>query len=198
MTWWRGRVFRGFFAVALAVVLTQGNASCAPFNFQHDTFAFKNATVLKYKHGHPILRRQLAADPTNKYTRRCFVMSRSVIEFRKFARFDPHGAPLDDRELGARIRAVMRRAPWKPPLPENQRIIFPGYANLREASKARVKVFEKNLGSGFLTYFRPANARMFFRARPQISGANARQSRCSARPGRSVCRVSLHISQAQH
>jgi hypothetical protein len=148
--------------VSLVLALGQVPAWSAAFNFYRDTFAFKNATVLKYKHGHPTLRRQLAADPTNKYTRRCFVMSRAVIEFRKFARFDPHAAPLDDKQMAARIRAVMRHGPWTPPLPENQRIVFPGYANLREMSKARIEVFHKSLGSGFLTYFRPANARMFF------------------------------------
>jgi hypothetical protein len=152
----------GLFFASLFLGLTQGHAKCAAFDFKRDTFAFKNATVLKYKHGHPTLRRQLAADPTNKYTRRCFVMSRSVIQFRKFARFDPRGAPLDDKQLAARIRAVGRRGPWEPPLPDNQRIVFPGYSNLRQMSRARVAVFEKNLGSGFATYFRPANARMFF------------------------------------
>ena len=154
--------FVGLFAVSLFLRLSAGHAGCAPFDFKRDTFAFKNATVLKYKHGHPQLRRQLAADPTNKYTRRCFVMSRSVIQFRKFARFDPRSAPLDDKELAGRIRSVVRHSPWDPPLPENRRIVFPGYANLREISKARVDVFERNLGSGFATYFRPANARMFF------------------------------------
>ena len=149
-------------AIAVFTAFTlAGSAQASPFVFDRDTFAFKNATVLKYKDGHPTLRRQLASDPTNKYTRRCFVMSRSVIQFRKFARFDPRSAPLDDKKLAARIRAVVRRAPWDPPLPENRRIVFPGYANLREMSQARLAVFQKNLGSGFATYFRLANARMF-------------------------------------
>ena len=137
-------------------------ASAAPFSFQGDTFAFKNATVLKYKNGLPTLQRQLAADPTNQYTRRCFVMSRSVVQFRKFARFDPNDTPLEDRQLAARIRVVVRRAPWGAPLPADLRIALPGYKNLRELSKAKTEVFQRNLGSGFATYFRPANARMFF------------------------------------
>ncbi len=156
------RVWTGSLLFLLLVEFGAGKTDGAPFNFDHDTFAFKNATILKYKHGHPILRRQLAADPTNKYTRRCFVMSRAAIQFRKFARFIPDRPPLDDKELAARIRAVTRLAPRKQALPENERIVFPGYRNLRDISKARTKVFEKNLGSGFLTYFRPANARMVF------------------------------------
>jgi hypothetical protein len=89
-------------------------------------------------------------------------MSRTAMQFRKFARFDPSGAPLNDAALAARIRAVVRSTPWGESLPENQRIVFPGYANLREMSKARAHVFQENLGSGFLTYFRPSNVRMFF------------------------------------
>jgi hypothetical protein len=139
-----------------------GSAFCSNFNFQRDTFAFQNATVLKYKNGLPTLQRQLASDPANQYTRRCFVMSRAAVQFQKFARFDPRGPALDDDQLARRVRAIARHHPWAPALPENQRIVFPGYANLRQMSKARRDVFQKNLGSGFATYFRPSNARMFF------------------------------------
>jgi hypothetical protein len=156
------RPWAQLFLIALFLALTRPGASCAPFIFQRDTFAFKNATVLKYKNGLPTLQRQLAADPTNQYTRRCFVMSRAALQFQKFARFDPHGAPLEDRELALRIRAVVNRAPWSSPLPEDRRVVFSGYANLRQLSKAKTDAFQRNLGSGFLTYFRPANARMFF------------------------------------
>jgi hypothetical protein len=147
--------------VALTLVGTRAVAS--EFRFDRDTFAFQNATVLKYKDGLPYLQVKASReDSANRYTRRCFVMSRTAMQFRKFARFDPSRAPLNDLELAARIRATARRAPWDESLPENQRIVFPGYANLREMSKARAHVFQENLGSGFLTYFRPSNVRMFF------------------------------------
>ena len=147
--------------VALTLVGTRAVAS--EFRFDRDTFAFQNATVLKYKDGLPYLQVKASReDPANRYTRRCFVMSRTAMQFRKFARFDPCGAPLNDLELAARIRAVAHRAPWDESLPGNQRIVFPGYANLRQMSKARAHVFQENLGSGFITYFRPSNVRMFF------------------------------------
>jgi hypothetical protein len=147
--------------VALTLVGTRAVAS--EFRFDRDTFAFQNATVLKYKDGLPYLQVKASReDPANRYTRRCFVMSRTAMQFRKFARFDPRGAPLNDLELAARVRAVAHRAPWDESLPENQRIVFPGYANLRQMSKARAHVFQENLGSGFITYFRPSNVRMFF------------------------------------
>ncbi len=133
--------------IFIAVALVARSAAGSSFRFDRDTFAFQNATVLKYKNGVPFLRpRSTSDDPANKYTRRCFVMTRTVMQFRKFARFDPRGAPLDDKPLAARIRAVSRYFAWQEPLPENERIVFPGYANLRQMSKARAEVFKENIG----------------------------------------------------
>jgi hypothetical protein len=146
--------------VAIGSLLAATHAIASPFRFETDTFAFQNATILKYKNGRPTLQRN--NDPNNKYAHCCFVMTRCAEQFHKFARFDPHGAPLNDKELKARIRKVARHAPWDKPLLENKRIVFPGYANLREISKAHRELFQQNIGSGFATYFRPGNFRMFF------------------------------------
>jgi len=85
------------------------------------------------------------------------------MQFQKFARFDPHAAPLDDNALAARIRNVTRRAAWGRPLPADQRIVFPGYANLRAMSVARREVLRANIGVGWPSYFRLSNARIVFR-----------------------------------
>jgi len=160
--WGKSAVVCWLSAVA-AVTTMQASIGASDFRFDRDTLAFQNATVLKYKDGVPFLRaKSTSDDPANKYTRRCFVMTRTAMQFRKFARFDPPGAPLDDKSLAVRIRSVTRRQAWATPLPGNQRIVFPGYANLREMSKGRTQVFQENIGSGFITYFRPGNGRMFF------------------------------------
>src|SRR5947208_10905599 len=92
-----------------AVTTVQASVAASDFRFDRDTLAFQNATVLKYKDGVPFLRARSASDdPANKYTRRCFVMTRTAMQFRKFARFDPRGASLDDKALTARIRSVTR------------------------------------------------------------------------------------------
>jgi hypothetical protein len=145
------------FIFAIAVT-----AAASPFDFTRDTFAFENATVLKYKNGKPTLERKSADDPPNDYQRRCFVMSRAALQFHKFAKFDRQNPPLNDTELATRIRQVARHGPWHPALPADQRVNFPGYANLREMSKARPKILQQNIGSGFATYFRLGNFRMFF------------------------------------
>jgi hypothetical protein len=155
----------GVWWLSAVVVISVAPASAAQpeFRFDRDTFAFQNATVLKYQDGIAFFRpKSEASDPANGYTRRCFVMTRTAMQFRKFARFDPHGVPLNDQELAQRIRAVARWAPWLEVLPHDQRIVFPGYSNLREISKARTQVFEDNIGSGFMSYFRPSNIRMVF------------------------------------
>ncbi|HWX16166.1 MAG TPA: hypothetical protein VNY07_06230, partial [Chthoniobacterales bacterium] len=70
------RVFPQIFRTGVLVALTQSSSFAAAFSFERDTFAFQNATVLKYKNGVPFLRaRSNSDDPPNKYTRRCFVMT---------------------------------------------------------------------------------------------------------------------------
>jgi hypothetical protein len=154
-------VAAGVFAAA-----AHGIAATANFDYARDTFAFENATVFKYYKGVAFLRARSTTNDRDLYTRRCFVMTRAAAQFHKFARFDPRDAPLDDRALAARVRAVTRRAPWHAALPEDQRVVFPGYANLREMSKARTAVMQKNIGLGWPTYIRLGNFRMFFQHDP--------------------------------
>jgi hypothetical protein len=160
-TW--GKLAGVWLSALVAFALPRGRAATTEFLFDRDTFAFQNATVLKYHDGIAFFRpKSEASDPTNSYTRRCFVMTRTAMQFRKFASFNPDGVPLDDRELAQRVRAVARRKPWLEALPENKRIVFPGYSNLREISRAHAQVFEDNIGSGFMSYFRPSHVRMVF------------------------------------
>src|SRR5437667_2198180 len=143
--WWLGAV--------LVISVAPASAAEPEFRFDRDTFTFQNATVLKYHDGIAFFRpKSEASDPANSYTRRCFVMTRTAMQFRKFARFNPHGVPLNDQELAQRIRAVARRKPWLEVLPENQRIVFPSYPNLREISKSHTQVFENNRGRDIMSY----------------------------------------------
>jgi hypothetical protein len=144
-------------AASIWVTLT-ANAE-RPFNFQRDTFGFANMTVFEYENGIPHLRRGEAAKQ-DRYTRRCFVLSRAVWQFRKFARFDAHAPAIDDRELIHRIKKVTWRQAWKPALPEEERTVFP-YADLRAMSKKHGRILQENVGKGWPTYWRPGNYRAF-------------------------------------
>jgi len=139
------------------------NATASEFRFDRDILGFRNSTVFEYHAGIAYLRK-IARDggKAKPYTRRCFVMTRTVLQFHKFARFDPQATPLDDRALAARARMVTRRHPWSEALPDDKRIVFPGYSSLREMSEARGAVLQENIGLGWPSYARLGNFRMFF------------------------------------
>jgi hypothetical protein len=150
--------------IAWLAAFVAGSVSAQPFNFHRDTLSFVNSTVFEYREGYAQAKTQAnAADKPKRYTRRCFVMSRSVLQFYKFARFEPNRPALDDRELARRVRAVTRMHPWNSALPESKRIVFPGYVNLRQLSEARARLLQENLGLGWPVYARVGNFRMFFR-----------------------------------
>jgi hypothetical protein len=147
---------------AVAVISVAPVSAAEPeFRFDRDTFAFANQTVFEYHEGHPSLRKPSTVK-RDAYNRHCFVLCRTAMQFKKFARFDPEGAPLDDTSLAARVRAVTHRTAWTEPLPEDQRIVFPGYKDLREMSEARRELLQRSIGHGWPSYFRISNARMMF------------------------------------
>ena len=148
-------------SVVAAVTLTGTSVIASDFRFDRDTLAFANQTVFEYHDGHPSLRTGSSVR-RDMYKRHCFVICRTALQFKKFARFDPRSAPLDDASLAARIRAVTHRQPWAAPLPKDQRIVFPGYKDLQEMSKARREFVQLNIGHGWPSYFRISNVRMIF------------------------------------
>jgi len=127
----------------------------APLRYPDDTFAFKNETVWNYVGGTV----QPETDETRKrqYTQRCFVLSRSIVQFWKFARFDPSLPPLDATGLAQRVRQITGRSVWLPAFSPKDRIVIPGYHNLHEASAKMAYVFQANLGLGWPFYFRIGN-----------------------------------------
>ena len=131
-----------------------------PFDFKRDTFSFDNETVLEYHDGHASARHPRPGEKPKRFIQHCFVMSRTVMQFRKFVRFDRTQRALDDGELAERIRKITRVPPWSAPLPERERIVIPGYADLRSLSEARAEILQKNIGLGWPTYFRPGNWRI--------------------------------------
>lgn len=163
MFWGSCRGSASFCSLALFLIAatTTKSASSSNFRFDRDTFAFANETVFEYRDGLAHLREpSAAANRRRPYTSRCFVMSRAAMQFRKFARFAPRSAPLNDPALAERIRTVTRRSPWREALPADQRIVVPGYRNLRALSKARGRVLQENIGIGWTTYLRFGSIRM--------------------------------------
>lgn len=148
---------------ALIALISPVSAATAgsQFDFDRDTFAFANQTVFDYHEGHASLRKPSTVR-RDAYNRHCFVLCRTAMQFKKFARFQARGTPLGDAALAERIRAVTHRSPWEEPLPDAQRIVFPGYKDLREMSKARRELVQMSIGHGWPSYFRISNMRMVF------------------------------------
>jgi len=152
------RVYACIAAIFLAIRSAEAG-SAAGFNHDRDTLAFANTTVFEYHQGEVVSRWSRKSD---RYTRRCFVMTRTVEQFYKFAQFEPNAPWPDENELRRRIRAVTRKPPWHDPLPAAKRIVIPGYHNLRELSAANTRLMQRNIGLGWVAYLRPGNARMFY------------------------------------
>ena len=128
-----------------------------PFNYATDSFAFANETVWNYVNG-SVQDPSTSTDRKRNYTRRCFVVTRAAVQFWKFASFNPSAPALSPTQLIGRIREVTARSVWLPALPRDQRIVFPGYTNLRALSAANAGVFQANIGLGWPVYFRTGNA----------------------------------------
>jgi hypothetical protein len=157
-----GRAARRLCCVILAGALLAPLSASAGFRFDRDTLAFANSTVFEYHQGVARLRRS-GEKKAPRYTRRCFTMCRTVLQFQKFARFDRHGTPLNDEELARRVRSITRHPAWHAPFAPKERVVIPGYANLRQLSEKRGWVLQKNIGLGWPTYARIGNYRMFYK-----------------------------------
>jgi hypothetical protein len=178
-------------AVCAGVCLWISSAAGAagrPFSFARDTFAFANETVLEYHQGHGSRRHENGNQKPKRFTQHCFVMSRGVAQFRKFARFDPALPPLDDKELAARIRKVTSRPPWTAPLPRGDRIVIPGYPDLRALSRARADIIQRNIGLGWTTYLRFGNGRILLPHGP------AQQARTRVELDRTLARGEFFVA----
>lgn len=149
----------GLFAAIIVAIPSAYAAQPAGLDFNRDTLSFANWTVFSYENGKIVSHKNQYG---HHYSRRCFVMTRTVEQFYKFARFEPKAAPVDDRELTKRVRNVTRRPPWHDSLPAEKRIVIPGYRNLRELSQAKTQLLQKNIGLGWVVYLRPGNVRMFY------------------------------------
>src|ERR1700736_4849797 len=106
------------FAAIFLAVSTVKAGPAAGFDYHRDTLAFANTTVFAYEQGKIVSHHNFfERKKPDRYTRRCFVMTRTVEQFYKFARFDANSPALDERELHKRLRAVTRKPPWNDPSP---------------------------------------------------------------------------------
>ncbi|MGH7338932.1 MAG: hypothetical protein ACREKH_00415, partial [Candidatus Rokuibacteriota bacterium] len=99
------------------------------------------------------------------------VLAKAMRQFFTFARFDPGASRLDHQGYEERVRRVVSRPPWHPPLPREDRVVIPGYSNLREFSRAEESAVKKGLGGRLWTFLHWTNWRVGF---PVPSGHQTR------------------------
>jgi hypothetical protein len=123
-------------------------ATVPTFSFADDTFAFANMIRAR----HPRV--------DDLYANYCFVLARGVRQFSQFARFDPTAPRVDAEEYARRVRAVAGHVPWERPLPPAERVVIPGFANLRAFSAAEETAVKTGLGSRLWTLVHWTNWRV--------------------------------------
>ena len=155
-------------AVLLALTLLCGCAATRlpvpgvrPFNFASDTFAYANGLVKEYGYDTNGVWSSHRREPKPDYTLHCFVVARSARQFFDNARFDPQLPVADDKTYRRLIRRVVSSSASRP-LPETEKIVIPGYADLHTFSAAHEKLLKAECGSAWQSYFQRGNWRMIF------------------------------------
>jgi hypothetical protein len=141
------------------VTLTKGES----FHFPQDTFSFSNQLYFDYlttQQGDVQVRRQASRKPPDYYSRHCFVMVRSVMQFHRFAEFRPDLPKLSADEYRNRVRELIRFPVWS--RAPAKKIQFPGYPDLYTFSAAYPLMLQKTLGGWWPSYWRVGNWRIVF------------------------------------
>lgn len=131
------------------------------FDFQKDTFSFSNDLVWEYYYdsrGKWVSRRR---HPQPDYTHHCFVVARTTRQFFLNARFEPSLPMAGESTYRRLIRQVASSNPRKA-LPEEKKILIPGYPDLRTFSKACEELLKQECGGAWQSYFQRGHWRMTF------------------------------------
>ena len=144
--------------------LTTSFAKEVPFRFPQDTFSFSNNLYYDYRadqSGNITAHRR---NPGNipDFSRHCFSLVRSVLQFRRFAVFDPKRPKLSEEAYRERVLQLNKYAPWS--AGPSQKIVFPGYPDLYSFSGEHSLMLQKNLGLWWPSYWRIGNWRIVFPA----------------------------------
>ena len=172
-------------ALFLATGCATQHGSSRPFDFQADTFSYRNDLVWVYHHD-PATRQTTASkrEPRPDYTQRCFVVSRAARQFFDHATFDAAEPAVDARAYRRLVRRVMGRSA-RGNSREKDRIMIPGYANLRDFSRDWEELLKDECGAPWRSYLQCGNWRMilpFTRAQQQRTAERMAKWLQSGRP----------------
>ena len=162
----RGLRWPALLAVLLLAGCTTSKTTTAahprrPFDFEHDTFSYANELVWEYRFDEQGKWTHRPREPKPDYTHHCFVVARSAKQFFNHARFDPAQPKTDSPTYRRLIRKAVSTSPRKE-LPDDQRIVIPGYANLREFSADQEQLLKAECGGAWQSYFQRGHWRMIW------------------------------------
>lgn len=142
-----------------ALMLGARVAVAAPdFDVRRDTLGWANETKFAYDvDAAGRLHISKKAVPA-VYSNRCFVMSRTALQFKKFVRFAPERPRVSREEYTRLVRRIARIPVWSDG--PRERIVVPGFRDLRTFSKAYTPMLQENLGGSLTSFLRVGNFRM--------------------------------------
>ncbi len=139
------------------LMLLPSFAFARSFDLRRDTFAFANETVFQYGVDERGSLHISARETPPRYAHRCFVMSRAVLQFWQFARFEPKQPRVSWEEYACIIHRIARIPAWSQ---RTEQVVVPGFRDLRHFSETMPGVLQENLGAWLPSYLRVGNYRM--------------------------------------
>jgi hypothetical protein len=143
-----------------------------PFEFARDTVGFTNLTRWIYEFDEEGQVNTHPRTPRPAYTHRCFAVARLNRQFFDHATFEAAGPRPPLAELRSRVRQVVSRSARRPAKP-GERVVFSGFAGLRELSEAHPELLQRLGGRAAESYFQRGHWRLVF---PFSRGHQARQA----------------------
>jgi len=155
------------------------------FNFQKDTLAYPNELLWEYHYDTNGNRSAQARKPKPTYALHCFVVARTVRQFFENARFDASQPTADEETYRHLVQRVVS-SNARHPVPESDRTVIPGYADLRTFSQDHQTLLKEECGGAWQSYFQRGHWRMIFPFSRHQQEEVAAQLVGHIRPGRPV------------
>jgi hypothetical protein len=145
-----------------------------PFSFANDTFSYANELVWVYYHDANGRWTSSRREPKPDYSQHCFVVARAARQFFYAARFDTNLPVADDQTYLRLTRKVVSANP-KRIQAEKDRIVIPGYPDLRTFSAAHEEMLKAECGGAWQSYFQCGHWRMVFPFSRRHQAATAKE-----------------------
>jgi hypothetical protein len=131
------------------------------FNFETDTFAFPNELTWVYEYNAEGKWTTHTRKPKPDYSQHCFVIARTTRQFYLNARFDAAEPVADESTYRRLIERLVSSNPRKS-RPDGEKIVIPGYPNLRSFSQAQEKLLKAECGPAWTSYVQRGHWRIVF------------------------------------